>query len=37
MSGKSARWRDGLSELIGAPAACSFPGFQGKPLGLLRG
>ncbi|WP_042695599.1 DUF1501 domain-containing protein, partial [Azospirillum sp. B506] len=30
-------YRTVLSELIGAPAARSFPGFQGKPLGVLRG
>lgn len=28
-------YRTVLSELIGAPAARSFPGFQGKPLGVL--
>lgn len=28
-------YRTVLSELIGAPAARSFPGFQGKPLGIL--
>ncbi|MBK1840802.1 DUF1501 domain-containing protein [Azospirillum sp. YIM B02556] len=30
-------YRTVLSELIGPPAARSFPGFQGAPLGVLRG
>ncbi|MBP2307303.1 DUF1501 domain-containing protein [Azospirillum melinis] len=30
-------YRTVLSELIGAPATRGFPGFQGAPLGVLRG